>query len=234
MELRDLRKTLNLFDYGTRQLYLLRDFYGGGHCPHRSFCIWGSRVIAGKRRRFLSHCTEELMNTDHLHDMVTALYAKGIVGFEYRTKALDILTEYWTDRIAIVWGIDDVQRILTDCEWSMDDDDKRYALTVFHEDYDASHDWNILESIVKKSIDEGGEEKRIATRRYHAMTQAHEAREKIRLLLDFMQFLNRMDFTGDSRLTDEFLVDEFLGIDRAQVERDKQAFWVEVERQEKA
>jgi ribosomal protein L10 len=48
------------------------------------------------------------MHDHHLTDMVTLLAKKKLIKADQQEQAIEVLKKYWEDKIAIVWGAEDV------------------------------------------------------------------------------------------------------------------------------
>jgi len=78
------------------------------------------------------------MYDHHIEEMTNRLYEAGLVVDKRST--LGILKEYWSDRIALVWCLEDVEALLGDrqIEPPMTDDEKREVLANMLRNQDAS------------------------------------------------------------------------------------------------
>jgi len=48
------------------------------------------------------------MYDHHLNDMVELLAKKKLIKADQKEQAMDVLKSYWEDKIAVVWGAEDV------------------------------------------------------------------------------------------------------------------------------
>lgn len=92
------------------------------------------------------------MYEHHLKDMAFLLVDAGLL--QEPSKAEEILANYWADKIAIVWGVEDVKEVMAD--WheevvdNISDEKALQFLSKVFDEHDCNFDvtWDVIRAVV--------------------------------------------------------------------------------------
>ena len=98
------------------------------------------------------------MNTEHLEGMVRALRPQ----LKNPAKARAILQNYWQQRVAIVWTVQQVHQAANELELVLTAQEAHRLLHKLHQTYDACLGWNWFDLLT--SIEESGLGRKITKR----------------------------------------------------------------------
>ena len=92
------------------------------------------------------------MYNHEIEYQVNALIEAEIISSKHRKKAFKVLRDKcWTDKIAVVWGIDDVQARALEDDMEISDEDAREVLDTMLDNHDANIgiNWNTIDCYMK-------------------------------------------------------------------------------------
>jgi hypothetical protein len=86
------------------------------------------------------------MHEHHIEDMVRRLKLK--------TKGRKILERYWSDKIAIVWDVEDVHKAANECEVALTNKEAVQVLQTLHDQHNAQYGirWEDLTTHIEDNV----------------------------------------------------------------------------------
>jgi hypothetical protein len=87
----------------------------------------------------------------HLENMVDGLIKNGLIKPHFRTEAINTLSLKWVNKIALVWGTEDIEAVAKDSNIPMKHNEARLALGYLHHKHDCSQGvtWDIIEATIR-------------------------------------------------------------------------------------
>jgi len=104
-----------------------------------------------------------------MHQLITELLAQLRPALRSTAKAEQLLTDYWADKIALLWTTNDVHRAANEAKTVLTEQQARTILRTLHDDYRPQYglEW----ADVTQAIEESGLGRDITTRELNRLIQ---------------------------------------------------------------